>query len=249
MTPDPAAGSSGNGQSDGLPLYLQVASTLRTAILRGVYPVGSRVPTEDELCRHFKVSRHTIREALRQLRNDGLITSTPGSRPVVAPPALPGQTDFFAGEGGFDYMIGTRLAIESMEMVPVTRALADETGLPRGEQWLCAKGYRINVDDGLATCWNEYVIAAQYAMVGRLLARHVGPIVPLLEDLFDLRIARITRSMSAVPLPAELAEGFRAAPGSPALRIVTRCETPDGRIALVNRSLHPSGVFSYAIQR
>ena len=86
MTPDPAAGSSGNGQSDGLPLYLQVASTLRTAILRGVYPVGSRVPTEDELCRHFKVSRHTIREALRQLRNDGLITSTPGSRPVVAPP-------------------------------------------------------------------------------------------------------------------------------------------------------------------
>lgn len=245
MTPEPPEGN----KEDGLPLYLQVASTLRTAILRGVYPVGSRVPTEDELCRHFQVSRYTIREALRQLRSDGLISSTPGSRPVVAPPALPGQADFFAGEGGFDYMLGTRLAIESMDMAAVTPALAEETGLPRGEQWLCAKGYRINVDDGLATCWNEYTIAAEYAMIGRILARHVGPVVPLLEDLFNLKIARITRSMSAAPLPAELAQAFRAAPGSPALRILTRCETPDGRVAMLNRSLHPSGEFSYAIRR
>lgn len=234
---------------DGLPLYLQVASTLRTAILRGVYPVGSRMPTEDALCRRFKVSRHTIREALRQLRADGLIASQPGSRPTVAPPSQPKASEFFADEGGFDYMIGTRLSIAAMDTVPITSALAKETGLPEGEQWLCVTGYRINADDGQATCWNEYFINPKYALVGRLLPRHVGPILPLLEDLFEERITRISRSMTAIGVPAEQAEGFRTTAGSPALRILTRCETPDGTIAVLNRSIHPGGEVSYTIRR
>lgn len=237
---------------EGLPLYMQVAATLRTAILRGVYPVGSRVPTEDELCQRFKVSRYTIREALRQLRADNLITSRPGSRPTVAPPSAPTRRELIANEIGedfFDYTIGTRFEIETMELLPLTRALADETGLPAGEQWLYVRGYRINADDGRPTCWNEYFIAPQYAMVGRLLARHVGPIIPLLEDLFNQRITRITRSMSAVPIAPEQAERLGPAPGSPALSILTHCRTSDDRIAMLNRSIHPGGAISYTIRR
>jgi DNA-binding GntR family transcriptional regulator len=86
-------------------------------------------------------------------------------------------------------------------------------------------------------------------MVGKLLSRHVGPIIPLLEDLFDQRITRITRSMSAVPMAADQAERFRLAAGSPALRILTRCETADGQIAMLNRSVHPTGTISYTIRR
>lgn len=239
----------------GLPLYMQVSATLRTAILRGIYPVGSRLPTEEELCRRFKVSRHTIREALRQLRADALISSRPGSRPLVAPPTLPrpaeriGGTDDDIGEDFFDYVIGTRLELKSMEMTPITRDLAAETGLPQGEQWLRVAGYRTAIDGGQTTCWNTYYVDAQYAVLGRLLARHVGPLIPLLEDLFGKRISRITRSMSAVPMPEDHAGRFNVAPGTPTLAIVTRCQTADERIAMVNRSLHPGGTLSYTINR
>ena len=41
--------------------YLQVARTLRKEIVDGVYPVGSQLPTEHELCERFAVSRYTIR--------------------------------------------------------------------------------------------------------------------------------------------------------------------------------------------
>lgn len=247
MSSDPVA----DDPNEGLPLYLQVASTLRTAILRGVYPVGARMPTEEDLCRRFKVSRHTIREALRQLRTDGLITSRPGERPTIAPARLPRPAEQMGeiGEDFFDYVIGTRLEIESMEMEPVSAELAAETGLPAGETWLRVKAYRTGADDGRVTCWNDYAIDARYAMVGRLLARHVGPVIPLLEDLFDKRIVQITRSTSAVAMPAAQAERFRVEPGSPALAILTRCAFADGATAMLDRSLHPSGTISYTIRR
>ena len=55
--------------------------------------------------------------------------------------------------------------------------------------------------------------------------------------------------MSAIQLSDEQAAGFRSTPGSPALNILTRCETADGRIALLNRSIHPGGMISYTAQR
>lgn len=236
----------------GLPLYLQVASTLRTAILRGVYPVGLRMPTEEELCGRFKVSRHTIREALRQLRADGLIASRPGERPTVAPPRLPRREEHIGAAIGpdfFDYVIGTRLAIETMEKEPISRAVAAETGLIEGEEWLAVKGYRTGIEDGRLTCWNEYAIAPSHAMAGRLLKRHVGPLIPLLEDLFDQRITRITRATRAVGMPALQADRFRVAPGSPTLEIMACCQIESGTTVMIHRSLHPSGTITYAIQR
>lgn len=236
---------------EGLPLYLQVASTLRTAILRDIYPVGSRMPTEEALCDRFKVSRHTIREALRSLRSDGLITSRPGSRPTVAPPT-PQRSEVIAGDIGkdfFDYTIGTRLEIASMGIVALTSDMAAATGLPAGEEWLCVKGYRISVDDGHSTCWNEYFIRKEYALIGRLIARHVGPLIPLLEDLFETPIARITRSISAIAIPVEQAERLGSTLGGPALQIVVRCETADGTVAMINRSIHSHGTVTYAIKR
>ncbi len=244
--------SAERGEAPGLPLYLQVSATLRTAILRGIYPVGARLPTEDELCRRFGVSRHTIREALRQLRAEDLITSRPGSRPLVASPAGARPAERIGGEIGedfFDYTIGTRLEVQSMEMTAMTGELAPAAGRLAGEQWLRVEGYRTSIDTGTTTCWNSYHIARPYAAVGRLLGRQVGPLIPLLEDLFGKRITKITRSVSAVPMPEEHAQRFAVAAGSSSLAIVTRCDTADGRTAMVNRSLHPGATLHYTIDR
>ena len=65
--------------------YLQVARTLRKEIVDGVYPVGSQLPTEHELCERFAVSRYTVREALRRLRDDNLVSSRPRAGTMVVP--------------------------------------------------------------------------------------------------------------------------------------------------------------------
>src|SRR5260370_27925237 len=69
------------------PLYLQVVRALKDEIVSGVYPIGSQLPTEEELCERFSVSRYTLREALPRLREASLLSSRqlPGT-PVGPPP-------------------------------------------------------------------------------------------------------------------------------------------------------------------
>src|SRR5215472_9645896 len=68
------------------PLYLQVVRALKDEIVSGVYPVGSQLPTEEELRTRYSVSRHTVREALRRLRDDKLVSSRQGAGTTVLSP-------------------------------------------------------------------------------------------------------------------------------------------------------------------
>ncbi len=61
-----------------LPKYEQVAETLAQEIREVRYPEGSLLPTEAQLSARFNASRHTIRHALRSLRERGLVNSRQG---------------------------------------------------------------------------------------------------------------------------------------------------------------------------
>ncbi|GEL26274.1 GntR family transcriptional regulator [Pseudonocardia sulfidoxydans NBRC 16205] len=60
------------------PAYQQVADELRTQIVGGLMPAGSRLPNEAELSRSFAVSRSTVREALRSLASQHLVETRRG---------------------------------------------------------------------------------------------------------------------------------------------------------------------------
>ncbi|SDY61660.1 DNA-binding transcriptional regulator, FadR family [Modestobacter sp. DSM 44400] len=57
----------------------QVEDQIKAAILSGALRPGDRLPGEVELARQFAVSRTTVREALRSLSTQNLITKTPGA--------------------------------------------------------------------------------------------------------------------------------------------------------------------------
>lgn len=64
------------------PLRKQVIALLYSAIVGLEYTPGERL-LERELCERFGVSRTVIREALRHLEADGLVTLVPNRGPVV----------------------------------------------------------------------------------------------------------------------------------------------------------------------
>jgi GntR family transcriptional repressor for pyruvate dehydrogenase complex len=66
----------------------RLAAYLAGQIDGGVLVPGDRLPTEPELAAAHGVSRTVVREAVHQLRSQGLLVSRQGSGVYVAPPAL-----------------------------------------------------------------------------------------------------------------------------------------------------------------
>ncbi len=64
-------------------LYQQVASDLRRAIYSGDLGPGAQLPTEAHLQDKYGVSRNTVRLALGELVNEGLVTRAPRRGTVV----------------------------------------------------------------------------------------------------------------------------------------------------------------------
>jgi GntR family transcriptional regulator len=67
-----------------LPLYTQIKDLLREQILDGTYKAHQQLPSESEMSALFKVSRITVRQALSDLQNEGLIFKIPGKGTFVA---------------------------------------------------------------------------------------------------------------------------------------------------------------------
>ena len=117
--------------------YLQVARTLRKEIVDGVYPVGSQLPTEHELCERFAVSRYTIREALRRLRDDNLVASRPraGTLVVPRPAANSYAQDVMSINDLLAFATGAPLTIESNAMVSIDNAPRAIRSRPPARSW------------------------------------------------------------------------------------------------------------------
>ncbi|MBU8817152.1 GntR family transcriptional regulator [Mycolicibacterium goodii] len=76
------------------PLREQVIATLRQAILDFHLVPGQRL-VERELIENLGVSRTTIREALRELASEGLVTVVPQRGAIVSAPSLEDATDLY----------------------------------------------------------------------------------------------------------------------------------------------------------
>jgi DNA-binding transcriptional regulator YhcF (GntR family) len=100
---------------DPRPPYQQVANSLRAAILTRTLAPGEKLPSGPELSKRYGVARMTVQQAIRLLRDEGLIVSRQGSgvfvrerteRPVGLRPHLerafeqPTVTVDFAGFSG-----------------------------------------------------------------------------------------------------------------------------------------------------
>ena len=231
------------------PLYLQVVRALKDEIVSGVFPIGSQLPTEEELCERFAVSRYTVREALRRLREDSLVSSRQGAGTVVVPPR---PADSFVHEvmsinDLVAFATGVRFAIDTVEMIEIDDKLSARTGIASGEQWLAVRGFRHTEGSELPVCWTEVYITREFAAVGRLLQRHRGPIFHLIEDLFGQSLVEVHQEIAAALISPALASGLKVKAGTMALEVQRTYKLATGKVAQVAINTHPASRFRHSM--
>jgi DNA-binding GntR family transcriptional regulator len=239
----------GTGALPEAPLYVRLVRILKGEIVSGKFPVGSNLPTEARLCRRFKVSRHTVREALRQLRGAGLIVSRRGAGSTVTLPAPAAHYVHAVSsiEELVSYARETRYEIDSSGMVQSDRALARRLDCLEGQRWLRIHGLRFAPGQADPMCWTEVYVHEDFAGIARMMARRPGPIYAWIEDLYGERIARIDQVLYARAVPADLAAPLRVAAHSAAIEVRRTYRLLAGTVAEIAFNLHPADRFRYAM--
>jgi len=67
-----------------IPLYHQLAEKLREEIEDGKWAINTLIPSETELCKQYKISRGTVRQAISELIRNGLVNRNQGQGTFVA---------------------------------------------------------------------------------------------------------------------------------------------------------------------
>lgn len=235
--------------NNGEPLYQQLVAALKREIVRGDYPLGTRLPTEAGLCRRFKVSRHTVRQALRQLRDAGLVVSRQGAGTTVIAPERSGEYVHSVAsiEELIPYASENRYDVDGSGPVTCDAKLARRLNCRQGEQWWRICGFRHAPNQVAPICWTEVYIRPQFSGVTRMIARRKGAIYAWIEDMYGERIAEVQQSLRARPVPRELAQKLGVDPGSTVVEICRSYRLTTGAVAEIAFNLHPADRFSYAM--
>ncbi|HWA39956.1 MAG TPA: GntR family transcriptional regulator [Burkholderiales bacterium] len=230
-------------------LYERIASALRDRITSGKLAVGDSLPTEAELCQRYGVSRYTAREALRRLRDAGLVTRRRRAGTTVASAAGPTSFSLPVSSAAdlFRYATDTRFLIEARGMIRAGSAEVITLGCRRGQAWYRMAGIRRRAS-GAPVCLATVYLHATLAGLGRRIPRSAGVIYPRVEAALGVRIAWVRQRIEAVPLDAASARRLRSPAGGCALRVRRYYYDANERLLEVSDSLHPGERFAYEMR-
>ena len=129
-----------------IPLYAQLVGIIKRNISTGVLAVGALLPSEAELCRCLSISRNTVRQAIGELEDEGLVVRKRGRGTFVADPATNrrGVRYSFTTEVSSLGKIPSSTLVDFGVIVP-TRAICEKMELREGTPVYCFTRVR-NVD-------------------------------------------------------------------------------------------------------
>lgn len=236
----------------GVPRYQQLSALLAREIGEGRHPVGSLLPPEPELCARFGVSRHTLREAVRKLCEQGLVSRHQGIGTRVRAAAAPPRR-YVASLGSLQelmqYTRATRLRLLGHGARVADAALATQLRCQPGEAWVEAEVCRYPADegDGAPPLVHMHIYLRPQAR-GLLAELEDGQawVFGLVEKHGGERIVEAHQVVGAMALPAASARILGVRPRTPGLLVRRYYLGRDGRLLSVSLNRYPAERFELA---
>lgn len=231
--------------SKSLPLYRHLADLLRTAIADGNYAQGDLLPTELELCATHEVSRHTARDALRLLSDEGLIARKRGAGTIVIATRPTGPFSQDWGEIGdiLQYARDTRLILHTYGSAApdIARDMKLDTAL----HWMMVTGVRQRLVGGPPLALTTICVRAALMPARAIVESWPQAIGEYIATHNNVRAIRIDQEISAIRLDKASAKALGQHIGDPALRTQRSYFDASGAVFIASISIHPGDRFAY----
>lgn len=118
------------------PAYVQLTRIINDLVLGGELRPGDRIPSENELCATFSLSRMTVRKAIAELVKAGVLRSEQGKGTFVVNPSTDGGLFFIPDfhEEMRAQGADSRVRLLGVKLVPAGKVPAQKLGVKRGRR-------------------------------------------------------------------------------------------------------------------
>lgn len=209
--------------------HVAIARQLRHAIQSREFPVGSEMPSESSLVKQFDASRGTVRQALATLKQEGLIYTSRGRKPVVQAHSLAQSIDDFFSFSSWVHAAGHAPGQRTIELSRRRESTQPLVPLayPVGE--FLVHLTRLRLIDGEPTMIERTVF---HDRVGQELMRFDTDSGSIYEHLITrgVPLDEGTHLIDAVAASALDAELLQVEPGSPMLRVRRNTVSATGEV-------------------
>jgi GntR family transcriptional regulator len=235
-----------------VPLSTQTQQYLRELIERGMYMPGEQLPSEKELSVQLGISRSTLREALLNLEQEGIVIRRHGVGTFVAP----GYEDRL--ESGLERLEsilelasrqGFQVRIEGLEVRQITAdaGMGERLQVPPGTE-LTSVRRAILVDE------TPVAYMADFSLSSILSPADVddtfnGSVLDLLRDKQLAEIAQVVAHIVAVTADRTLSERLKVKRGQALLLLEETVFTDGGEIVEFSRNYFVPDHFQFHVVR
>jgi DNA-binding GntR family transcriptional regulator len=231
------------------PRYQVIAEDLMADITAQRFPVGSMLPTEIELCQRYDVSRHTVREALRQLRELGMVVMRRGSGTRVLS-AQPEKTYVQSVSALSELLRYPGTSFELMQSDRISLGLDEAETLHQqlGAEWFRISGVRRSDKANTPICWQDVYVLPEFEDAAQQVLTDSRAVHQIIEQQYGEIIGHAQLDMFASHIDEKLAAHLEVAPDTAAMTIIRRYTDQTGRLFETTRSIHPEGRFVYSLE-
>ncbi len=238
-------------RADQRPLYAQVSETLRSFVLQDGYAAGDRLPSEIELSRRLGISRPTLREALHQLEEEGVIVRRHGvgtfvaaAQPVIdAGLEVLESLEQMANRSGLRVQMGETIIAERILTPDEAQAMA----LNAPEPAVCVR--RVILAEGKPVAHLTDVLPQRFLRQGDLGPGFTGSVLDLLLARGWPVLSHSRTELIAEDADTTLAHALHLPRGAALMRLEAQLFASDGQVVDYSISHFVPGCLRFHVVR
>jgi GntR family transcriptional regulator/GntR family frlABCD operon transcriptional regulator len=227
-----------------IPHHKRLYEILRKHILDGIYKEGDLLPSENELCQLYGMTRPTVRQSLSTLANDGYIKKHQGKGSIV---------HHLSREIGILSVSGTTSAVGDRNLKtriivkPVLMPWPDDFMFPLSElesESGCIYMERLRLLDGVPIFYDISYIAN--INLPRITSRQFEnrSLFQILRDHYHVEIKGGEQRIKAIPASEKISRFLHLGKGEPVLHLERKMETNNPGLFLYSSIFCNTGKYS-----
>jgi GntR family transcriptional regulator len=204
-------------RSNPTPIYEQLKLILRDQILLGKFPVGTQLPTEQEFCEMYQVSRITVSRALNDLAREGLVDRLQGKCSIVSRKRIQSQLNHVTGFSGHlkKENIAIRSRILAVEELALSPSLANTFRLPMDSDCKFMLFRRLRFVNGVPAVVMNTTVRAEVGQRMRAHNLEEASFYTLYEEILQRPVVRNEATLIPTLATSEICSLLHVEPNSP----------------------------------